>query len=43
MSKRYHDLVKGWLGADGEAQERIYDVAVSDGREIGADGCCATR
>jgi len=35
-------IVKGWLGADGEAQERIYDVAVSDGREIGADGRCKT-
>jgi hypothetical protein len=35
-------IVKGWLGADGEAQERIYDIAVSDGREIGADGRCKT-
>ncbi|MGD8207817.1 MAG: DUF3604 domain-containing protein [Thiohalocapsa sp.] len=42
MSKRYHDLVKGWLGADGEGQERIYDIAVSDGREIGVDGRCKT-
>jgi hypothetical protein len=25
-------IVKGWLGKDGNAQERIYDVAVSDGR-----------
>jgi hypothetical protein len=31
-------IIKGWLGADGETQERIYDVAVSDGREIGSDG-----
>ncbi len=31
-------IIKGWLGADGETQERIYDVAVSDGRAIGADG-----
>ncbi len=31
-------IIKGWLGADGETQERIYDVAVSDGRSIGADG-----
>jgi hypothetical protein len=31
-------IIKGWLGADGETQERIYDVAVSDGRTIGADG-----
>ena len=33
-------IIKGWLGADGETQERIYDVAVSDGRTIGADGRC---
>jgi hypothetical protein len=31
-------IIKGWLGDDGETRERIYDVAVSDGREIGADG-----
>ena len=31
-------IIKGWVGADGKAQERIYDVAVSDGRVIGADG-----
>jgi hypothetical protein len=35
-------IIKGWLRADGETQERIYDVAVSDGREIGADGRCKT-
>jgi hypothetical protein len=35
-------IVKGWLGADGEAQERVYDIAVSDGREIGDDGRCKT-
>jgi hypothetical protein len=35
-------IVKGWLGADGKAEERIYDIAVSDGREIGADGRCRT-
>jgi hypothetical protein len=35
-------VVKGWLDAGGEAQERVYDVAVSDGREIGADGRCKT-
>jgi len=35
-------IVKGWLDADGETHERIYDVAVSDGRKIGADGRCAT-
>lgn len=31
-------VIKGWLDADGETQERIYDVAVSDGRTIGSDG-----
>jgi hypothetical protein len=35
-------VVKGWVEADGNTQERIYDVAVSDGRSIGADGRCAT-
>ncbi len=35
-------IVKGWIGADGKAQERVYDVAVSDGREIGPDGRCRT-
>lgn len=31
-------IIKGWLDSNGETHERIYDVAVSDGREIGADG-----
>ncbi|GAA4893642.1 DUF3604 domain-containing protein [Ferrimonas pelagia] len=31
-------VVKGWLDSDGETQERIYDVIVSDGRTIGEDG-----
>ncbi len=35
-------VIKGWLGADRETRERIYDVAVSDGRTIGADGRCKT-
>jgi hypothetical protein len=35
-------VVKGWLDASGQAQERIYDVSVSDGRTIGADGRCRT-
>jgi len=35
-------VIKGWLGSDGKTQERIYDVAVSDGREIGAGGRCKT-
>jgi hypothetical protein len=33
-------VVKGWVDANGERQERVYDVAVSGGREIGADGRC---
>ena len=35
-------IIKGWLDKDGNTHERIYDVAVSDGREIGADGRCKT-
>ena len=35
-------IVKGWLDASGETQERIYDVAVSDGRKIGSDGRART-
>jgi hypothetical protein len=35
-------IVKGWLDANGERQERIYDVAVSDERAINADGRCTT-
>lgn len=31
-------IIKGWLDGDGELHERIYDVAVSDGRQVGADG-----
>jgi hypothetical protein len=31
-------IVKGWVDEDGERHERIYDVAVSDDRTIGADG-----
>jgi len=35
-------IIKGWLDADGDLQEKVYDVAVSDGREIGADGRART-
>jgi hypothetical protein len=35
-------IIKGWMDDDGETHERIHDVAVSDGREIGADGRCKT-
>jgi hypothetical protein len=31
-------IIKGWLDDKGIAQERVYDVAVSDGRTIGVDG-----
>ncbi|MGI9244822.1 MAG: DUF3604 domain-containing protein, partial [Verrucomicrobiales bacterium] len=33
-------IVKGWVDKGGKRQERIYDVAVSDDRKIGADGRC---
>ncbi|MHC4842915.1 MAG: DUF3604 domain-containing protein [Planctomycetota bacterium] len=33
-------IIKGWLDAEGELHEKVYDVAVSDGREIGEDGRC---
>ena len=35
-------IIKGWLDAAGKLHEKIYDVAVSDGRTIGADGRCKT-
>ena len=35
-------IVKGWVNKKGQRQERIFDVAVSDGREIGPDGRCKT-
>jgi hypothetical protein len=35
-------VIKGWLDSDGKTHERIYDVAVSDSREIGSDGRCKT-
>ena len=35
-------IIKGWIDAKGERQERVYDVAVSDGRKIGSDGRCKT-
>ena len=31
-------VIKGWLDEDGETHERIYDVAVSGDRTVGADG-----
>jgi hypothetical protein len=35
-------IIKGWLDKDGKTHEKIYDVAVSDGRIIGKDGRCKT-
>ena len=33
-------IIKGWADKDGKTHEKVYDVAVSDGREIGEDGRC---
>jgi hypothetical protein len=33
-----YQIVKGWLDKDGNAQEKVYDVAWSDERKPGADG-----
>jgi hypothetical protein len=35
-------IIKGWVDDKGERHERIYDVAVADGRSIGSDGRCRT-
>jgi len=35
-------IVKGWVDENGKRQERIFDVAVSDGRDIDVDGRCMT-
>jgi hypothetical protein len=35
-------IIKGWLDADGQMQEKVYDVAVSEGRTIGPDGRAKT-
>jgi hypothetical protein len=35
-------IIKGWVDADGSSHERIFDVAVSDGRKIDKDGRCKT-
>jgi hypothetical protein len=31
-------IIKGWLDKNGETQERIYDIAVSDNRKIDSNG-----
>jgi hypothetical protein len=35
-------IIKGWLDKDSKTHERVYDVAVSDGRKIDKDGRCKT-
>lgn len=35
-------IIKGWTDDQGQSHERIFDVAVSDGRTIDADGRCRT-
>ena len=35
-------IVKGWLDKKGKTHERIYDVAVSGNRKVGAEGRCKT-
>ena len=35
-------VVKGWLGADGQTRERVYDALASDGRITGPDGTVPT-
>jgi len=35
-------IIKGWMDKAGKTHEKIYDVAVSDGRKIGKDGRCKT-
>ena len=33
-------IIKGWMDAEGKTHERVYDVAVSDGRKIDSNGRC---
>jgi hypothetical protein len=35
-------IIKGWTDSKNELHEKIYDVAVSDGRKIEVDGRCKT-
>ncbi len=36
-------IIKGWLDGKGDLHEKVYDAAVSDGREIGKGGRCRER
>jgi hypothetical protein len=31
-------VVKGWIGSDGESHEKVYDIALSGGRVVGPEG-----
>ena len=35
-------IIKGWIDTDGKRLEKIFDIAVSDGRTISPDGRCLT-
>ena len=35
-------IIKGWTDKEGKTHEKVYDVAVSGDRKIGADGRCKT-
>ena len=37
-----YQIIKGWMDAKGNLHERVYDVAVSGGRTVDADGRCKT-
>jgi hypothetical protein len=36
-------MIKGWLDSDGNTHEKVYDIAVSDDREIDTNGQCKTE
>lgn len=35
-------MIKGWLDANGEVREKVYDIAVTGDRKIAKDGKCRT-